>query len=79
MAITGFLVHCEAGRSGRVERRLSEIREITSFGVHRECYVVAVAEAPGGEMEALLRRVRREEGVLALYVTSMTLEDELEP
>jgi hypothetical protein len=55
------------------------LREITSFGVHRECYVVAVAEAPAGEVEELLRRVRGVEGVLSLYVTSMTIEDEIEP
>jgi nitrate reductase NapAB chaperone NapD len=78
VAITGFLVHCEAEQSGRIERRLAELREITSFGVHRERYIVAVAEAPGGEMEELLRRVRGVEGVLSLYVTSMTIEDEIE-
>jgi hypothetical protein len=79
MAITGFLVHAEPGHGERIERELADMREITTFGIHRGCYIVAVAEAPAGEMESLLQRVSGREGVLTAYVTSMTIEDELEP
>jgi nitrate reductase NapAB chaperone NapD len=78
MAIAGFLVHAEAEQSERLEATLAEIPGISTFGIHRECYIVAVAEAPGGRMENLLRGVHGLNGVLTVYVTSMTVEDELE-
>ncbi|MDR1489418.1 MAG: chaperone NapD [Desulfovibrio sp.] len=78
MAIAGFLVHAEAGESERLEKVLAEISGISTFGIHRERYIVAVAEAPGNSMENLLRSVHDMDGVLTVYVTSMTVEDELE-
>ncbi|MDR2800882.1 MAG: chaperone NapD [Desulfovibrio sp.] len=77
MAIAGFLVHAEAGQSGRIEAALAEIPGISTYGIHRECYIVAVAEAPGNSMETLLSGIHGMDGVLTVYVTSMTVEDEL--
>ncbi|MDR2745166.1 MAG: chaperone NapD [Desulfovibrio sp.] len=77
MAIAGFLVHAEAGQSERLEAELAEIPGISTFGIHRECYIVAVAEAPGNSMEDLLHGVHGMGGVLTVYVTSMTVEDEI--
>jgi nitrate reductase NapAB chaperone NapD len=79
MAVTGFLLHTLPEDGGRVEAAAAAFPEITTYGVHQGCYVVAVAEAPGIDMEALLRSVQGIDGVLAAYVTSMTVEDELEP
>ncbi|MDR3357836.1 MAG: chaperone NapD [Desulfovibrio sp.] len=77
MAIAGFLVHAEAGQCERLEMNLAEIPGISTFGIHRGYYLVAVAEAPGDSMEDLLHRVHCIDGVLAVYVTSMTVEDEI--
>ncbi|MDR3175927.1 MAG: chaperone NapD [Desulfovibrio sp.] len=77
MAIAGFLAHAESGQSERLEARLAGMPGISTFGVHRGCYIVAVAEAPGERMEDLLGQARSLDGMLALYVTSMTIEDEL--
>ena len=79
MAIAGFLAQAEHGQSGRLEERLAGMPGISTFGIHRDCYIVAVAEAPGKLMENLLGQVSRLDGMLALYMTSMTIEDELEP
>ena len=79
MAIAGFFVHAEPGQCGRIEEQLAGIPEISTFGIHQGRYIVAVAEAPGNAMEGLLHQVHGMEGVLTTYVTSMTVEDELEP
>ncbi|MDR1660591.1 MAG: hypothetical protein LBR94_09720 [Desulfovibrio sp.] len=77
MAIVGFLVHAEAGQGEQLEMKLAEIPGISTFGIHRECYIVAVAEAAGESVESLLHGVHCMEGVLTVYVTSMTVEDEI--
>lgn len=77
MAIMGFLVHTSPEDSAEIERRIGSIPEITTYGIHQESYIVAVAEAPGDAMEAILGTVQAVEGVLAAYVTSLTVEDEL--
>lgn len=78
MAILGFLVHTEPDAAASVERLVAAMEEMTTYGVHKDCYVVAVAEAPGNALEAALGRVSMLEGVLACYVTSLTREDEEE-
>ncbi|MDR0826657.1 MAG: hypothetical protein LBN33_02100 [Desulfovibrio sp.] len=78
MAIAGFLIHTLPEQSKAVEAAAAAFPEITTYGVHQNCYVVAVAEAPGLEMENLLGRVQSLAGALATYVTSMTMEDEIE-
>ena len=77
MAILGFLVHALPHESATVEAGLGTMPEITTYGIHQEDYVVAVAEAPHEDMEALLQRVHGLAGVLSCYVTSLSMEDEL--
>lgn len=77
MAIMGFLVHMLPEETRRTEAALDLMPEITTYGIHQEVYIVAVAEAPHKEMERLIERVQALEGVLACYVTSLSLEDEL--
>lgn len=79
MAIMGFLAHVEAEDSAGIERAIAAMPEMTTYGVHQGAYVVAVAEAPGFEMEAALQKVRALPGVLTTYVTSLTVEDEQLP
>lgn len=78
MAILGFLVHTLPGESEKVEKTVSAMPEVTTYGVHQECYVVAVADTPAGNLEALLGQVNAIDGVLTCYVTSVHSEEELE-
>jgi nitrate reductase NapAB chaperone NapD len=78
MAILGFLTHTRAGDAQATEKALAAMPELTTYGVHKECYVVTVAEAPAEQLEALIDRVKTIEGILAVYVTSFTREDEEE-
>lgn len=77
MAIMGFLVHTLPETSRNVEAALQTFPELTTYGIHQNDYVVAVAEAPHEGMEKVLERVRELDGVLTCYVTSLSLEDEL--
>ena len=43
----------------------------------QEEYVVVVAEAPAGQLENLVERLKDMEGVLTIYTTYVTIEDEL--
>lgn len=79
MAIMGFLVHTFPSCGSQVEAAVAAMPEMTTYGIHQGCYVVAVAEAPSVELEGLLQRVRGLDGVLTSYVTSLTLEDEQLP
>jgi nitrate reductase NapAB chaperone NapD len=78
MAILGFLVHTLEDQAQAAEKSLASMPELTTYGVHRGCYVVTVAEAPTEQMEALIDRVKTIKGVLTVYVTSYTREDEEE-
>jgi hypothetical protein len=78
MAILGFLTYTLAGHTQAVEKKLAAMPELTTYGVHKGCYVVAVAETRAEQMEALIDLVKAIEGVLAVYVTSFTREDEEE-
>lgn len=79
MAIMGFLAHTEAGQSAEVERLIAAMPEMTTYGVHQDVYIVAVAEAPGSDMETVLQKVLALPGVVTTYVTSLTVEDEHSP
>ena len=76
MAILGFLTHTLAGHAQAVEKALAAMPELTTYGVHKNTYIVTVADAPSDQLEALIDRVRAVEGVLNAYVTSYTREDE---
>lgn len=76
MAIMGFLAHVDPEQSAEAERLIAAMPEMTTYGVHQGVYVVAVAEAPSGDMEAVLQQVYGVPGVLTTYVTSLTVEDE---
>lgn len=78
MAILGFLVHTLPEESELVEAEIKSWPKLTTYGVHQDCYVVAVAEGKSEEMEGILEKARQIEGVLTCYVTSMSTEDEEE-
>lgn len=78
MAILGFLAHALAAEAADVEARLAAVPGLTTYGIHKEHYIVVVADGPSAEMEALVDSVKLVEGVITVYITSYTMEDEME-
>lgn len=79
MAILGFLIHTTAEQAPNVERAVAAMPELTTYGIHKEDHIVTVADAPAVKMEGVVDRVKALDGVVAVYVTSYTTEDEDEP
>ncbi len=78
MAILGFLTLTSNADAPRVEKEFATFPELTTYGIHSENNIVTVAETSAMEMEGLMRRIRAVEGVIAVSVTSYTIEDEVE-
>lgn len=76
MAIAGFIIHMLPENVDAVQNIIATMPELTSYGVHEHSHLVVVAEAHSSKIEALLNKVQGLEGVLAAYLTSLTLEDE---
>jgi len=77
MAIAGLLVHTLKEDLEAVERHIKSMAEMTTYGIHQDQYVVVVAEAPSDQMEKKVDGIKELEGVLTIYTTYVTLEDEL--
>jgi len=77
MAIAGLLVHTLKERLAAVEAALQGMPAFTIYGAYEDQYLVVVAEAPSGKLEDLVERLKDLEGVLAVYTTYVTIEDEL--
>ena len=78
MAITGLLVHALKNDVEAVERAIVAMPGMTSYGIHQEQYVVVVAEAPSDRVEKVVEQLDTIEGVLAVYTTYLTVEDEID-
>ncbi len=77
MAISGVLVHCLTGDLADIEQQLCSMEEISTYGIHEDAYVVAVVESPSDVIEKVMKRVSKLEGVLTVYTTYLTIEDEI--
>ena len=77
MAIAGLLVHTLKENLEDVERQIKSMPEMTTYGIHQDQYVVVVAEVPSEQMEKKVDLIKDLEGVLTIYTTYVTLEDEL--
>ena len=77
MAIAGLLVHTLKENLEDVEKQISSMPEMTTYGIHQDQYIVVVAETPSDQMETKVDRIKDIEGVLTIYTTYVTLEDEL--
>lgn len=77
MAITGLLLHTLADKAKDVEAGVSTVEGMTCYGVHEDQYVV-VAEAPSDKIEKAVRQLEKLDGVLAVYTTYLTIEDEMD-
>jgi len=78
MAISGILVHCLADELAAVEPQVSAMEECTTYGIHEGAYVVAVVESPSDVIEKVVKKIGRIEGVLTVYTTYLTIEDEID-
>ncbi len=76
MAIAGLLVHSFKEDIPEVEAKIALIPELTSFG-NRDDHIAVVADTPSSEMEKLVDRLSAIDGVLAVYTTFVSIEDEL--
>ncbi len=78
MAIAGLLVHTLKENLQDVERQLDSMPEMTTYGTSEDQYIIVVAEAPSEEMEKRVEKIKKLDGVLTIYTTFVTVEDELE-
>jgi nitrate reductase NapAB chaperone NapD len=77
MAIAGLLVHTLKDRLLEVEAAIGDMPGFTTYGTHEGQFIVVVAEAPAGKLEGLVEGLQEREGVLTVYTTYVTIEDEL--
>ena len=77
MAIAGLLVHTLKEHLEDVEKQIKGMPEMTTYGRHQDQYVVVVAEAPSDQMEKRVDSIKELEGVLTIYTTYVTVEDEV--
>lgn len=78
MAITGLLVHSLIDQVAMVENGLNKLEGMTTYGIHQDQYVVVVVEAPSDRMEEVVGQIDEIEGVLSIYTTYLTVEDEID-
>lgn len=78
MAIAGLLVHTLKEHLEDVERKIKSMPEMTTYGAYQDQYIVVVAEAPSDQLEKRVDRIKDLEGVLTIYTTYVTIEDELD-
>ena len=77
MAIAGLLVHARKDHLGEVEAAIGARPGFTTYGTHEGQFIVVVAEAPAEELEVLVEGLKNIPGVLTVYTTYVTIEDEL--
>ena len=76
MAIAGLLVHTLQGKAEMIEQQIKEMDNMTSYGIHKDEFIVLVAEIHSQDMENEVDKINRIDGVLTIYTTYVTLEDE---
>ncbi len=77
MAIAGLLVHTLRDHLLEVEAAIQDMPGFTTYGAHEGQFLVVVAEAPTEKLEGLVEGLKDREGVLTVYTTYVTVEDEL--
>ncbi len=77
MAIAGLLVHTLPKDLEAVEAEIRRMPDMTTYGIHQNQYIVVVAEVPSDRMEKRVDAIQDIDGVLTIYTTYVTLEDEV--
>ena len=78
MAITGFLIHTLDDNVQEIEAMVGKMPEITTYGIHQDHFIVTVAEIPADELEKTMNSIKEMDGVLTIYTTYLTIEDEID-
>ncbi len=78
MAIMGFLVHALPDDLEHIEQVVGRIDAMTTYGIHNDQYIVVVAEAPSDKIDDEVDKIKELDGVLTIYATYMTVEDEMD-
>ncbi len=78
MAITGLLVHSLIDDVANVEEALDKLEGMTTYGIHQDQYVVVVVDAPSAKIERVVGQIDDIKGVLSVYTTYLTVEDEID-
>lgn len=78
MAIAGLLVHTLQENIETAEQEIKKMNNMTSYGVHNGEFIVVVAEIHSTEMEDEVDKIKDIDGVLTIYTTYVTVEDEQE-
>jgi len=76
MAIAGLLVHTLREHVETVKSLITSMPEMTIFGTREGSYIVAVAELASEHMERKVDEIKELDGVLTVYTTYVTTEDE---
>ncbi len=79
MAIAGVTILVKKEKIESVYRRLEEIPEITTYGIHQEQYIVAVVEtSPQQDLEKLLKEIQdNDSAILGIFPAYANFEDEV--
>ena len=78
MAIMGLLVHVLKEDVETVENKVAQMEEMTTYGIHEDQYVVVVCETVSDQIELVMDKVKQLKGVLTVYTTYLTIEDEMD-
>ncbi len=78
MAIMGFLVHALQDDLKHIEQVVDQMDCMTTYGIHKEQYIVVVAESPSDTIDDEVDKIKALDGVLTIYATYMTVEDEMD-
>jgi len=78
MAIASFLMQVTPGSADRVGSQAAALEGLSVLRPETPDHLVIVAELPSRELQAMERRLRCIEGVLAMPAAFLSVEDELE-
>ncbi len=73
-----FVVNCDVEYVNNVFSSLEKFQELELHGIHNGYQIVAVADMPSTQMEALLAQVNSIEHVQTCEVSFVNVEDEIE-
>ncbi|MBC8181953.1 chaperone NapD [candidate division KSB1 bacterium] len=80
MPISGVVILIEPKKSQKIFNALKKTEGVTTYGLHKDIYIVAVFEAKTTkELETMSGHISKEiDGVLGVYPTYLHFEDETE-
>ncbi len=80
MPISGVVILIKSEKSQEIFDVLKKTEGVTTYGLHKECYIVAVIEADTTKkLESISEQINKEiDGVLGVYPTYLHFEDEIE-